>query len=151
MGRGTRTGKGRTLRIGIIGAGKIGATLTRKLSAAGHVVRVANTRGPASMSEPAAESGAVAVTLDEVTRDVDALITAIPFSRVPDLRPTAVSAESTTANPRVPGSSGSSAARSSAPGTPSSRRLWPAGAARRVPRIGSRYPSPAAVPPTSSW
>ncbi|WAL68827.1 NAD(P)-binding domain-containing protein [Amycolatopsis cynarae] len=66
---------------------RTGSQPTRKLSAAGHAVQVANTRGPASMSELAAESGAVAVTLDEVARDVDALITSIPFSRVPDLRP----------------------------------------------------------------
>jgi predicted dinucleotide-binding enzyme len=75
------------LRIGIIGTGSIGANLTRKLSAAGHAVRVANTRGPGGMTELAEESGAAAVTLDEVGRDVEVLITSIPFGRMPDLKP----------------------------------------------------------------
>jgi 8-hydroxy-5-deazaflavin:NADPH oxidoreductase len=75
------------LKIGIIGAGGIGATLTLKLGAAGHAVQVANTRGPASMTGLAEESGATAVTLDEVGRDADVLITSIPFGRMPGLRP----------------------------------------------------------------
>lgn len=75
------------MRIGIIGTGSIGATLTYKLSAAGHAVQVANTRGPESMTELMARSGATAVTLDEVGRDVDALITSIPLGRLPDLKP----------------------------------------------------------------
>lgn len=33
------------MRIGIIGAGNIGGTLTRRLAALGHEVRVANSRG----------------------------------------------------------------------------------------------------------
>ncbi|WP_431307237.1 NAD(P)-binding domain-containing protein, partial [Burkholderia cenocepacia] len=33
------------MKIGIIGTGNIGASLARKLSAAGHEVRVANSRG----------------------------------------------------------------------------------------------------------
>ncbi|MFD2421732.1 NADPH-dependent F420 reductase [Amycolatopsis pigmentata] len=75
------------MRIGIIGTGGIGANLARKLSAAGHAVRIANTRGPASITELAAESGVVATTLDEVHRGVEVLITSIPFGRVPDLKP----------------------------------------------------------------
>jgi 8-hydroxy-5-deazaflavin:NADPH oxidoreductase len=75
------------LRIGIIGTGGIGANLTLKLSAAGHAVRVANTRGPESMTELAEKSGAIAATLDEVGRDAELLITSIPFGRVPDLKP----------------------------------------------------------------
>ena len=34
------------MNIGFIGTGNIGGTLARKLSAAGHDVRVANSRGP---------------------------------------------------------------------------------------------------------
>src|SRR3954462_3331906 len=34
------------MRIGIIGTGNIGKTLARKLSAGGHAVLVANSRGP---------------------------------------------------------------------------------------------------------
>ena len=49
------------MRIGIIGAGLIGGTLTRRLSALGHEVRVANSRDPETLAELAAETGATAV------------------------------------------------------------------------------------------
>ena len=38
------------MRIGIIGAGQIGGTLTGRLAQLGHEVFVANSRGPASLS-----------------------------------------------------------------------------------------------------
>ena len=41
-------GEERTMRIGIIGAGEIGGTLTRRLEQLGHEVFVANSRGPSS-------------------------------------------------------------------------------------------------------
>lgn len=75
------------MRIGIIGAGSIGGTLVRKLSAAGHVVRAANRRGPESLAELTRSAGATAVGLDDVIRCVDVLIMSIPFRSVPDLRP----------------------------------------------------------------
>ena len=40
--------------IGIIGSGNIGATLTRRLTALGHHVRIANSRGPDSLADLAA-------------------------------------------------------------------------------------------------
>jgi len=39
------------VKIGIVGAGNIGATLTRRLAALGHDVAVANSRGPETLSE----------------------------------------------------------------------------------------------------
>ena len=51
------------MKIGIIGAGHIGGTLTRRLAAAGHEVSVANSRGPESLASLAAESGARAATV----------------------------------------------------------------------------------------
>ncbi len=74
------------MRIGIIGTGNIGATLTRQLSAAGHLVQVANTRGPQSITELSTQSGCVAVALEEITDDVDVLVTCIPFARMPDIK-----------------------------------------------------------------
>lgn len=73
------------MRIGIIGTGNIGATLTGKLSAAGHLVQVANTRGPQSITELSKRSGATAVALEDITRDVDVLITCIPFGNMADI------------------------------------------------------------------
>ncbi|WP_244201465.1 NAD(P)-binding domain-containing protein [Paraburkholderia rhynchosiae] len=46
----------------------IGGTLTRRLSKLGHKVFVANSRGPASLVELAAETGATAVIVHEASR-----------------------------------------------------------------------------------
>jgi predicted dinucleotide-binding enzyme len=56
------------MRIGIIGAGNIGGTLARRFSALGHEVSVANSRGPQTLRELAAETGAAAVTVEEAAR-----------------------------------------------------------------------------------
>lgn len=50
--------------IGIIGSGHIGSTLAHRLTALGHQVSVANSRGPASLSALAADIGATAVTVE---------------------------------------------------------------------------------------
>jgi predicted dinucleotide-binding enzyme len=60
--------------IGIIGAGNIGATLARKLTAAGHTVRLANSRGPETIRKLAEEAGASAVTVDDALKNVDVVI-----------------------------------------------------------------------------
>ena len=49
------------MEIGIIGAGHIGGTLTRRLTKLGHTVRVANSRDPQTLADLAAETGATAV------------------------------------------------------------------------------------------
>jgi predicted dinucleotide-binding enzyme len=74
------------MRIGIIGTGNIGAALTRQLSAAGNLVHVANTRGPQSITELSKEFGSVAVALDDITDDIEVLVTCIPFARMPDIK-----------------------------------------------------------------
>ena len=50
------------MKIGIIGAGNIGGTLTRRFTALGHKVFVANSRGPETLADLAAETGATPVT-----------------------------------------------------------------------------------------
>ncbi|MGC4936749.1 NAD(P)-binding domain-containing protein [Kribbella sp. DT2] len=40
------------MKIGIIGSGNIGGTLTRRLTALDHEVKVANSRGPESTEPP---------------------------------------------------------------------------------------------------
>lgn len=71
--------------IGIIGAGNIGATLTRRLTALGHDVAVANSRGPDTLEELAREAGARAVTASEAAQGRDLVVVTVPESRVPDL------------------------------------------------------------------
>jgi predicted dinucleotide-binding enzyme len=73
------------MRIGIIGAGNIGATLTRRLRALDHEVAVANSRGPETLSDLAAETGAEAVTAGEAARGRDLVVVTIPEARVPQL------------------------------------------------------------------
>jgi hypothetical protein len=73
------------MRIGIIGAGMIGGTLTRKLARLGHEVRVANSRDPETLADLAAETGATAVWAEDAAADADVVIVSIPQKNVPDL------------------------------------------------------------------
>ncbi|WP_440135767.1 NADPH-dependent F420 reductase [Erwinia aeris] len=68
------------MNIGIIGAGNIGATLAAKLSACGHSVRLANSRGPETIAEVARKAGATAVTREEAVKGADAVILSTPFT-----------------------------------------------------------------------
>ncbi len=76
------------MRIGIIGAGNIGGNLTKRLSALGHVVKVANSRGPETLSQLAGETGALACSPSEAVSDAELIIVTIPQKRIPDLPPT---------------------------------------------------------------
>jgi predicted dinucleotide-binding enzyme len=73
------------MKIGIIGAGHIGGTLARRLTALGHDVSVANSRGPETLADLATESGATAVPLREAARGRDLVIVTIPQKSVPNL------------------------------------------------------------------
>src|ERR671918_790907 len=73
------------MKIGIIGAGQIGGTLTRRLTALGHEVFVANSRGPETLSDLAAETGATAVSVPEAVRGVDFIVVTIPETNIPSL------------------------------------------------------------------
>ena len=73
------------MKIGIIGAGQIGGTLTRRLTALGHKVSVANSRGPKSLAGLAAETGAKAVSVEEAARSGELIVVTIPEKNVPQL------------------------------------------------------------------
>jgi predicted dinucleotide-binding enzyme len=73
------------MRIGIIGAGMIGGTLARRLTALGHQVAIANSRGPETLRPLAAEIGATAVTPAEAAGSGEMVIVAIPLRAVPEL------------------------------------------------------------------
>lgn len=73
------------MKIGIIGAGNIGGTLTRRCAALGHAVSVANSRGPETLRDLAAETGATAASVTEAARDRDLIVVTIPEKNVPDL------------------------------------------------------------------
>jgi 8-hydroxy-5-deazaflavin:NADPH oxidoreductase len=73
------------MRIGIIGAGMIGGTLVRRLTALGHEVSIANSRGPETLRDLAAETGAKAVTVAEAARTGEIVVITIPEQAVPKL------------------------------------------------------------------
>jgi 8-hydroxy-5-deazaflavin:NADPH oxidoreductase len=66
------------MNIGIIGAGNIGGNLTRRFEELGHKVFVANSRGPESLADLAAETGATPVSVHEAARHGDVVIVTIP-------------------------------------------------------------------------
>ncbi|GAA2447236.1 NADPH-dependent F420 reductase [Streptomyces glaucus] len=73
------------MRIGIIGAGNIGGNLTRRLTALGHDVFVANSRGPHTLTALAEETGARPVPVEEAARGAEVVVVAVPVKAVPDL------------------------------------------------------------------
>ena len=73
------------MKIAIIGAGNIGGNLTRRLTALGHDVAVANSRGPETLADLAAETGAVALPVDQAAENAEVVVVTIPQGRVPDL------------------------------------------------------------------
>ncbi len=75
------------LKIGIIGAGNIGAALTRHFTRLGCDVVVANSRGPESLAGPGKETGARPATVAEVPRGRDLVVVTIPEAKIPNLPP----------------------------------------------------------------
>lgn len=73
------------MKIGIIGAGHIGGTLTRRLRSLGHEVRVANSRGPESLQDLAKETGAQALEVRDAPKGADLVIVTIPEKNIPNL------------------------------------------------------------------
>jgi predicted dinucleotide-binding enzyme len=73
------------MKIGIIGAGQIGGTLTRRLTKLGHEVFVANSRGPASLADLAGETGAKPVSVREAARAGEVVVVTIPEAKIRDL------------------------------------------------------------------
>jgi predicted dinucleotide-binding enzyme len=82
----------REVRIGIIGAGRIGGALAKRFVGAGHEVAVSNSRGPetlASLVEGLGERGRAA-TVADAARFGDVVVVAIPMGRYRELRSDAV-------------------------------------------------------------
>jgi len=73
------------MNIGVIGAGLIGGSLTRRLAKLGHKVSVSNSRGPASLADLAAETCATAVTAHEAACSGEIVFVTIPVFKIPDL------------------------------------------------------------------
>ena len=75
------------MRVGVIGAGSMGAILARHLARLGHPVSIANSRGPESLTALATEIGATAASVVDAVRAAELLILAIPTNAVVELPP----------------------------------------------------------------
>ena len=62
------------MNIGVIGPGNIGEVIVRELRDAGYRVKMANARGPESLKDLAAKTGAIPVSVEQVVQDVDMLL-----------------------------------------------------------------------------
>lgn len=73
------------MKLAVVGAGNVGGNLVRRLSDLGHEVRVANSRGPDSLSDLSAETGARPATVEEVAQGAEMVIISVPEKSVPEL------------------------------------------------------------------
>ena len=76
------------MKIGILGAGNIGATAARLFVSAGHEVAISNSRGPESLRELVNELGprAQAMTVSDAARFGEIILLAVPW-RTPEALP----------------------------------------------------------------
>jgi len=73
------------MNIGMIGTGDIGEVIIRKLRDAGYPVKMANARGPESLKDLAANTGAIPVSVEQVVQDVDMVFIVVPQRAIPEL------------------------------------------------------------------
>src|SRR6266850_1901056 len=73
------------MNIGVIGTGNIGEVIIRKLRDVGYPVKMANSRGPQSLKDLAAKTGAMPVSVEQVVQDVDILFIVVLQKSIPAL------------------------------------------------------------------
>jgi 8-hydroxy-5-deazaflavin:NADPH oxidoreductase len=73
------------VRIGIIGAGRIGGNAARLFARAGHEVLLSYSRDPAKLEAQAAEIGASAGTPADAARFGEVVMLSVPWTRVDDV------------------------------------------------------------------
>ncbi len=73
------------MKIGIIGAGNIGGALASRFVELGHEVSIANSRGPETLREVEAQTGATAVGAREAAQGKDVVVVTIPERNVSKL------------------------------------------------------------------
>lgn len=72
------------MKIGILGAGNVGAALASTFAAAGHEVKLGNSRAPETIRSLSEEVGATPVSAEAV-KGVEVIVVSIPFGRIPDI------------------------------------------------------------------
>jgi len=73
------------MNIGVIGTGNSGEVIIRKLRDVGYPVKMAHARGPESLKDLAAQTGAIPVSVEQVVQDVDMLFIVVPQKSIPEL------------------------------------------------------------------
>jgi predicted dinucleotide-binding enzyme len=75
------------MRIGIVGAGRIGGTLAQLFVGAGHEVAVSNSRGPETLADlvDALGGSAVAMTAEQAAEFGELVVVSIPLRRYRDV------------------------------------------------------------------
>ena len=73
------------MKIGIIGSGIMGSTITRHFVSLGHHVSVANSRGPQSLAAFAEENKVKAETVKGVVPDKDLVVISLPQDAILNL------------------------------------------------------------------
>jgi 8-hydroxy-5-deazaflavin:NADPH oxidoreductase len=84
------------MKFGFVGAGKIGGTLAKRLTALGHDVVIANSRGPETLAEVAADTGARAVKAEQAVEGRDIVVLTVPMKSVPKIAPIFAAADPAT-------------------------------------------------------
>lgn len=72
------------MRFGIIGAGPIGSNIAKKLVENGHTVKIADARGIDRLEGK--KLTGTPVIVEDVIKNIDVLITSIPFHALPSIR-----------------------------------------------------------------
>ncbi len=75
------------MKIGIIGAGNIGANAAKLFIQAGHEIALANSRGPETLQTLVAEIGAQATTIEGAANFGEVVFISIPFGKYKSLPP----------------------------------------------------------------
>ncbi len=72
------------MKLGIIGAGRVGTAIARQALAAGYEVRIAGSGDPSKIELiiSVLAPGAIALTAEDVARESDLVIVAVPLSRI---------------------------------------------------------------------
>jgi predicted dinucleotide-binding enzyme len=73
------------LIVAVIGAGNVGSGLATRLAGAGHDVRLANSRGPETLSDVAALTGAEPQHAAAAIKDAAVVALAVPYHAISDL------------------------------------------------------------------
>jgi 8-hydroxy-5-deazaflavin:NADPH oxidoreductase len=72
------------MRIAVLGAGRIGGNIARRLAEAGHEVTIAFARDQSALGERAAELGATAAAPAEAVAGAEVVVVSVPWSAIPE-------------------------------------------------------------------